>query len=139
MGESPGMATMIELVEAATRTNETRTTETRFTEQPPAQRSRARPGRDELQAMGRRLRQTCPRRSHAGWTAPPDRPDPLLLLEQSSEGRIPELIPLRYGRMLESPFAWYRGTALHMAADLAHTPATGLRVQACGDAHLANF
>jgi uncharacterized protein (DUF2252 family) len=61
------------------------------------------------------------------------------VLDQSSEGRIPELIPVRYGRMLVSPFTWYRGSALQMAADLASTPATRLRVQACGDAHLANF
>jgi uncharacterized protein (DUF2252 family) len=60
-------------------------------------------------------------------------------LEQSNQGRIPELIPTRYGRMLKSPFTFYRGAALNMAADLAVTPATGLRVQACGDCHLLNF
>jgi uncharacterized protein (DUF2252 family) len=100
---------------------------------------RPHPTRAELLASGKRLRESCPRQSHAGWTPPPDRPDPLDLLQQSSEGRIPELIPVRYGRMMESPFAWYRGTALIMASDLSHTPASGLRVQACGDAHLANF
>src|SRR5262249_31030875 len=70
---------------------------------------------------------------------PEGRPDPLFLLKESSKGRIPELIPIRYGRMMQSPFTFYRGAALNMAADLAKTPATGLRVQACGDAHLLNF
>ena len=97
------------------------------------------PSRAELLAAGKRLRESCPRGAHAGWNPPPDRPDPLDLLRQSSEGRIPELIPIRYGRMMASPFAWYRGTALIMASDLSRTPSSGLRVQACGDAHLANF
>src|ERR1700722_5764216 len=60
-------------------------------------------------------------------------------MEESNEGRISELIPVRHGRMTQSPFTFYRGAALHMAADLAHTPASGLRVQACGDCHLLNF
>jgi uncharacterized protein (DUF2252 family) len=89
--------------------------------------------------MGKSLRDKCPRRSHMLWKAPPSRPDPLRLLEQSNEGRIRELIPIRYGRMVRTPFTFYRGAALNMAADLALTPATGLRVQACGDAHLLNF
>jgi uncharacterized protein (DUF2252 family) len=89
--------------------------------------------------MGKALRDMCPRRDQAVWKAAADRPDPLLLLEQSSEGRIPQLIPVRYGRMLKTPFTWYRGAALNMAADLGTTPVTGLRVQACGDAHLLNF
>src|SRR3974390_1098639 len=100
---------------------------------------RSRPSPDELYAQGKSLRKKCPRQSHAVWKAPPDRADPVLLLKQSNNGRIPELIPIRYGRMLLSPFAFYRGTALNMAADLAHTPVTGLRVQACGDCHLLNF
>jgi uncharacterized protein (DUF2252 family) len=94
---------------------------------------------DELYEQGRNLRKKCPRQSHAIWQVPHDRADPLLLLKQSSKGRIPELIPIRYGRMLQSPFAFYRGAALNMAADLAHTPATGVHVQACGDCHLLNF
>jgi uncharacterized protein (DUF2252 family) len=97
------------------------------------------PSRAELYEVGKSLRDKCPRASHAAWQPPPDRPDPIVLLEKSSEGRIPQLIPVRYGRMIQTPFTWYRGAALNMAADLAHTPATGLRVQTCGDAHLLNF
>lgn len=97
------------------------------------------PSRDELYQMGKSLRDNCPRASHAVWQRSADRPDPIVLLEQSSKGRIPQLIPVRYGRMMRSPFTWYRGAALNMAADLANTPVTGLRVQACGDAHLLNF
>ncbi|MET0217875.1 MAG: DUF2252 family protein, partial [Burkholderiales bacterium] len=93
----------------------------------------------QLYAMGKRLREKCPRNSHAVWKAPHDRADPLRLLEESNKGRIPQLIPIRYGRMVRTPFTFYRGAALNMAADLAVTPATGLRVQACGDAHLLNF
>jgi uncharacterized protein (DUF2252 family) len=99
----------------------------------------AHPSRDELYRQGKRLRSQCPRQSHATWKPPANRPAPVSLLEASSQGRIPELIPVRYGRMLQSPFTFYRGAALNMAADLARTPATGLRVQACGDAHLLNF
>src|SRR5262245_48462181 len=97
------------------------------------------PGRAELYAMGKNLRAKCPRESHARWHAPAKRPAPLSLLEQSSMGRIPQLLPIRYGRMLQSPFTFYRGAALNMAADLAGTPTSGLRVQACGDCHLLNF
>ncbi|MBI3407246.1 MAG: DUF2252 domain-containing protein [Planctomycetes bacterium] len=97
------------------------------------------PSRAELYAMGKSLRDQCPRASHATWKRAADRPDPIVLLEESNKGRIPQLIPVRYGRMLVSPFTWYRGTALNMAADLAATPTSGLRVQCCGDAHLCNF
>jgi uncharacterized protein (DUF2252 family) len=93
----------------------------------------------ELYAMGKSLREKCPRSSHAVWKAPDNRPDPLRLLEQSNKGRIPELIPIRYGRMVKTPFTFYRGAALNMADDLAGTPISGLRVQACGDCHLLNF
>jgi uncharacterized protein (DUF2252 family) len=89
--------------------------------------------------MGKRLREKCARRSHAVWKTPDNRPDPVRLLEQSNAGRLAQLIPLRYGRMVRTPFTFYRGAALNMAADLAVTPATGLRVQACGDCHLLNF
>src|SRR5436189_799621 len=93
----------------------------------------------ELYEMGKKLREKCPRESHAIWRPARDRPDTLRLLEQSNKGRIPALIPIRYGRMIQSPFTFYRGTALNMAADLATTPVSGLRVQACGDCHLSNF
>jgi uncharacterized protein (DUF2252 family) len=99
----------------------------------------SRPSLAELHAIGKSLREKCPRHSHADWKAPDNRPDPLRLLEQSNKGRIPELIPIRHGRMVRTPFTFYRGVALNMAADLARTPVTGLRVQACGDCHLLNF
>jgi len=98
-----------------------------------------RPSLAELRALGKSLREKCPRGSHALWKARANRPDPLRLLEQSNKGRIKELIPIRYGRMLRTPFTFYRGAALNMAADLTATPVTGLRVQACGDCHLLNF
>ena len=87
---------------------------------------------------GRALRASAPRSSHAAFTPSPGR-DPLAILEASNEERVPELIPYRFGRMATSPFAFYRGSAAIMAADLAGTPVTGLRVQACGDAHIGNF
>ncbi|HEX4132749.1 MAG TPA: DUF2252 domain-containing protein [Pirellulales bacterium] len=97
------------------------------------------PSREELYQFGKSLRDACPRTGHGSWKPADHRPDPLQLLEQSSAGRIPELIPVRYGRMLQSPFTFFRGAAMNMAADLATTPTTGLRVQACGDCHLLNF
>lgn len=99
----------------------------------------AHPTLAELYAMGKSLRDKSPRQGHAVWKAADNRVDPLVLIEESNRGRIPQLVPIRHGRMLQSPFAFYRGAALHMAADLAHTPASGLRVQACGDCHLLNF
>jgi len=98
-----------------------------------------RPTRAERYAMGESLRKKCPRTSHGEWKPSKDRPDPVRLIEESDKGRIPELVPLRHGRMLVSPFTFYRGAALNMAADLATLPTTGVRVQACGDAHLVNF
>jgi len=97
------------------------------------------PSREELRAMGKSLRDKCPRQSHATWTPSPSRPDPLTLIEQSNQGRLAQLIPIRHGRMLQSPFTFYRGAALDMAADLSTTPTSGLQVQACGDCHLLNF
>ena len=94
---------------------------------------------DERARDGRLLRDTVPRVSQAGWRAPADRQDPVDLLIKSNEGRIPALIPIRFARMSASPFAFYRGSAVLMAADLAGTPTSGIRVQACGDAHLMNF
>lgn len=93
----------------------------------------------ERRAAGRDLRSAAPRSSHAEWAAPPDRRDPVSLLEEQTDDRVPDLVPIRYGRMLASPFAFLRGSAIVMASDLAGTPASGLGVQACGDAHLMNF
>lgn len=97
------------------------------------------PTKEELQAIGKNLRDKCPRQSHAEWQAAPDRANPLALMKKSNRGRMPRLIPIRHGRMLQSPFTFYRGAALNMAADLSGTPVTGIRVQACGDCHLMNF
>jgi Uncharacterized protein conserved in bacteria len=94
---------------------------------------------DERVARGHAARQAAPRPSHGRWEPAPDRPDPVTLLEQQAASRIPDLVPIRYGRMLASPFTFYRGGALIMAADLAATPVTGVTVQLCGDAHLSNF
>jgi uncharacterized protein (DUF2252 family) len=85
------------------------------------------------------MRKTVPRSAHGAWEPAADRPDPIDLLIQSSQGRLPDLVPIRYGRMLKSPFTFLRGSASIMACDLAPTPATGIRVQACGDCHLMNF
>jgi hypothetical protein len=90
---------------------------------------------DERRAEGKALRDAVPRASHGGWEAPKGRHDPIELLLESIEGRVPQLIPIRFGRMAQSSFAFYRGSAALMAADLASTPISGLRVQACGDAH----
>ena len=90
-------------------------------------------------ALGKAARAAVPRESHAGFEPAADRADPVALLEEQSQTRIPGLIPVRYGRMLVSPFSYYRGAALPMAADLATTPVSGLTVQVCGDAHLSNF
>jgi uncharacterized protein (DUF2252 family) len=88
---------------------------------------------------GKAARAAVPRDSHAVFDPGPDRPDPLMLLEEQAKARVPELVPVRWGRMMVSPFTFYRGAALPMAADLATTPVSGLAVQACGDAHLSNF
>ena len=93
----------------------------------------------ERAARGKSARAEVPLESHAGFDPAPDRPDPIALLEEQGASRVPNLVPVRYGRMMASPFSYYRGAALPMAADLATTPVTGLAVQACGDAHLSNF
>ncbi len=95
--------------------------------------------RAERAARGKAARAEVPRDSHAAFDPAADRPDPIALLEEQAASRVPELIPVRRGRMMVSPFTFYRGAALPMAADLAATPVTGLAVQACGDAHLSNF
>jgi uncharacterized protein (DUF2252 family) len=89
--------------------------------------------------LGRSARRLVPRSSHANCGPAPGRADPVTLLEGQALTRVPELVPIRYGRMLGSPFAFFRGAALIMAADLAETPTTGLMVQCCGDAHMSNF
>ena len=93
----------------------------------------------ERRVRGKAARAEVPRESHAKWEPSPDRPDPVALLESQGATRVPDLVPVRYGRMMETPFTYYRGAALPMASDLATTPATGMIVQACGDAHLSNF
>ncbi len=93
----------------------------------------------ERVARGKAARAEVPRSSHAEFAAAPGRPDPLELLERQAQTRVPELVPIRYGRMLVSPFTFYRGAAMIMAHDLRNTPRSGLNVQCCGDAHLSNF
>jgi hypothetical protein len=94
---------------------------------------------EERVARGRAARTVAPRSSHGSWGPVADRPDPVALLEEQADVRVPELVPIRYGRMLESPFTFFRGAALIMADDLAATPRSGINVQLCGDAHLSNF
>ncbi len=93
----------------------------------------------ERAARGKAARAESPRGRHAEWEAWAERPDPVALLEEQATSRVPELVPIRYGRMLASPFAFFRGAAYVMAADLAVTPRSGLTAQLCGDAHLSNF
>jgi uncharacterized protein (DUF2252 family) len=109
-------------------------------------KARAHSGEDSLgptvgerMKAGRALRERVPRSAHAKWAPAPDRPDPVTLLKESDRGRLSELLPIRYGRMRQSAFAFYRGAAALMAWDLAKTPVTKIRVQACGDCHLLNF
>lgn len=94
---------------------------------------------EQRKAAGKGLRETTPVSSHAGWTPAGDRADPVALLEEQNLTREPDLVPVRHGRMLVSPFTFYRGAAKIMAADLKDTPRAGLIVQLCGDAHLSNF
>jgi uncharacterized protein (DUF2252 family) len=109
--------------------------------QPPQRRpsKAALPTPQQRAARGKALRTEVPRESHAEFRPPDGRPDPVDLLELQAKTRVPDLVPVRYGRMLVSEFSYYRGAALPMAADLSVTPRTGLIVQACGDAHLSNF
>jgi uncharacterized protein (DUF2252 family) len=94
---------------------------------------------DERRQVGTALRHKVPRSAHGGWAPAADRPDPVEILIEQGKGRIPELLPIRYGRMRTDPFAFLRGAAAVMAADLARTPTTNICMQACGDAHLNNF
>jgi uncharacterized protein (DUF2252 family) len=93
----------------------------------------------ESRSEGKALRARVPRTAHAGWRPADNRRDAVAILEDQAKARVKELVPIRYGRMLSSPFAFFRGAAAIMAADLAETPTSGLQVQLCGDAHLANF
>jgi uncharacterized protein (DUF2252 family) len=95
--------------------------------------------RSQLREYGKTLRDQVPRSSHSDWGPSADRPNPLDLLQAQDEGRLQRLLPIKYGRMLASPFAFLRGSAVVMAADLAHTSTSGLQVILCGDAHLSNF
>src|SRR4051794_7535889 len=90
-------------------------------------------------AEGRAERESVPLEAHAEWAASDGRPDPVWILEEQNATRVPELVPIRHGRMIVSPFTFYRGSAAIMASDLSQTPSTRLRVQCCGDAHLSNF
>ncbi|RVU23045.1 DUF2252 domain-containing protein [Streptomyces antnestii] len=94
---------------------------------------------EERAALGKQARRRCPRSDHAVYRPSPDRPDPLAILEEQSAARVPELVPIRYGRMMESPFRFYRGAAAIMASDLADSPRSGFNAQLCGDAHMLNF
>ncbi|MGZ4176779.1 MAG: DUF2252 domain-containing protein, partial [Solirubrobacteraceae bacterium] len=93
----------------------------------------------ESAERGRAARQAVPRSAHGEWSPAPDRPDPIGVLQAQAATRLQDLVPIRYGRMLVSPFTFYRGAAAVMAADLAATPDSGIVVQACGDAHISNF
>src|SRR3989440_2350123 len=95
--------------------------------------------RAERYAAGKALRSNAPRSSHGEWVPDPERPDPISLLEESNKTRLEQLVPIRYGRMSMSPFAFFRGSADIMASDLAKTPISGIQAQICGDAHLSNF
>ena len=110
---------------------------------PPAQTTTKSPDTDaaavESAAAGKAARESAPRSSHGEWEPAKGRKDPVKVLESQAKSRVPELVPIRYGRMLASPFTFFRGAAAIMAMDLAKTPESGLRVQACGDAHLSNF
>src|SRR5215472_10381318 len=94
---------------------------------------------DERRSEGKALRKAAPREDHGYWKPTRDRRDPIDILNESNKERLPDLIPIRFGRMMQSPFAFYRGSAAVMAADLATMKSPNIRVQACGDAHLSNF
>ena len=93
----------------------------------------------ERRNMGKRLRDKVARDAHGAWRPHANRPDPIAVLHAADKTRQAQLVPLRYGRMLQSPFTFYRGSAAVMAADLGRTATTGIHVQACGDCHLLNF
>ena len=98
-----------------------------------------RPSTEEREAAGKVLREKVPRAGHAHYQPSADRPDPVSILERQNEGRVPKLVPVRFARMLASPFTFLRGSAAVMASDLSDTPVTGMQVAACGDMHVSNF
>ena len=98
-----------------------------------------RPSVEERDAAGKALREKVPRASHARYEPAADRPDPVSILEKQNEGRVAKLVPVRFARMLASPFTFLRGSAAVMAGDLSGTPTTGMQVAACGDMHVSNF
>ena len=104
-----------------------------------AVRKIAHPSVDDRKAMGSGARERAPLSSHTKWSPATDRPDPVALLVEQDKTREPDLVPVRHGRMMVSPFTFYRGAAKIMADDLKDTPTTGLVAQLCGDAHLSNF
>ena len=95
--------------------------------------------RDERYAAGKALRSSVSRSSHAEWAPDAERPDPMSILEEANKTRLQHLVPIRFGRMSMSAFAFYRGTADIMAYDLSKTPVSGIQAQICGDAHISNF
>ena len=95
--------------------------------------------RSQRREYGKTLRKQVPHNSHGSWVPDPARPDPISLLQEQDASRLQDLVPIKYGRMVASPFAFLRGSAAIMSADLATIPSTGLEVQLCGDAHLSNF
>ncbi len=97
------------------------------------------PSRKEQHNKGKAIREQVPRESHADWSPAADRPDPLKLLQAQDKGRLEHLLPIKYGRMMASPFAFLRGSAVVMAFDLANSPISGIDAVLCGDAHLSNF
>src|SRR4051812_23160580 len=109
------------------------------TDEPAAARAQEHLTSQQRAARGKAARAEVPRRSQAEWSPPAGRRDPVDILEEQAAPRVPELVPIRYGRMLTSPFAFFRGAAAIMAADLASTPSSGMHAQLCGDAHLSNF
>ena len=115
---------------------------TRKSSRKPEQENQAHPtfrSREERLNDGKQLRSQIPREAHAKWQAPGRQRDVVAILEQSNRDRLQELVPIRYGRMLRSPFTFLRGSAALMAHDLSKGPNIGVRVQACGDCHLLNF
>ena len=137
---SSGAVGTLDLGEGAAATSETALpSSAEYDRRQPAPKAERHPSVAERAALGKAAREVAPRSAHGEWEPASDRRDPVELLEEQATSRVPELVPIRYGRMLVSPFTFFRGAAYPMAADLAGAPRTGLEVQLCGDAHLSNF